>query len=54
MKQKNKSMIWTVVDECIPSDASVKNKPLLGLSKFDATEYTKEQVLAYLPSSYIC
>ena len=48
VKHKNKSMIWTVVDEWIPSDASVENKPFLGQSKFDATEYTKEQVFAYL------
>jgi hypothetical protein len=30
VKHKNKSMIWTVVDEWIPSDASVENKPFLG------------------------
>jgi hypothetical protein len=48
VKHKNKSMIWTVVDEWIPSDASAENKPLLGLSKFDATECTKDEVFAYL------
>jgi hypothetical protein len=48
VKHKNKSMIWTVVDEWIPSDPSMENKPLLGLSKFDATEYTREQALACL------
>jgi hypothetical protein len=54
VKHKNKSMIWTIVEEWIPSNPSVENKPLLGLSKFDVTEYTKEQVFASHPSSYVC
>jgi hypothetical protein len=48
MKHKNKSMTWTVVNEWIPSDPTTENKPLLGLCKFDATECTREQALAYL------
>jgi hypothetical protein len=48
VKHKNKPMTWTVVDEWIPSDPTTENKPLLGLCNFDATEYTREQALAYL------
>jgi hypothetical protein len=54
VKHKNKSMIWTIVEEWILSDPSVENKHLLGLSKFDVTEYTKEQVFASHPLSYVC
>jgi len=48
VKHKSRTMTWTVIKEWIPSDSSSENKPLLGLCKFDSTQYTKEQVFANL------